>query len=406
MARIAVLSYHTSPLAQAGTGDGGGMNVYVRELSSALARLGHEVDVYTRRDNVDQPHTVNVEPGYRVQIITAGPPRALSREELPRFVDEFGDGVAAKFRCAGAPEAVHANYWLSGLAGHRLKHEFDIPLISTFHTLEHVKAVTFEPESPERAVEEHRIIGCSDAVLASCDVEALQIIEHYGADPSRVHVVPLGVEHAFFAPGHRPQARRALGFDESTPLMLFVGRLQELKGVDLALETLIELHQRGQKIQLAVIGGPSGPGGKAVIEALHHRVQSAGVIDAVTFVAPQPHELLSTWFRAADVTLVPSRAESFGLVALESAACGTPVIASRVGGLMTLVDDRINGRLLESRSPQQWANAVEWVLDDDRATTLSTNAVLRAREYTWRAAAREVSALSARLASEQLVTCP
>lgn len=406
MARIAVLSYHTSPLAQPGTGDGGGMNVYVRELSTALARLGHDVDVYTRRSDPHQRHTIDVEPGFRVRNVTAGPPRALAREELPLYVDEFADAVAAKFRCGETPEAVHANYWLSGLAGHRLKHEFEIPLISTFHTLEHVKAETFEPESADRAAEEHRIIGCSDAVLASCDVEAAQIVEHYNADPGRVHVVPLGVEHAFFAPGHRPQARRALGFNEATPMMLFVGRLQNLKGVDLALETLIELHRRGQKIQLAVIGGPSGPSGKTVLEGLHQRVKQAGVIDAVTFVAPQPHELLSTWFRAADVTLVPSRAESFGLVALESSACGTPVIASRVGGLMTLVDDRVNGRLLESREPAQWANAVTWVLDDERATTLSTNAVLRAREYTWRAAASEVSALSARLASAQLVTCP
>jgi D-inositol-3-phosphate glycosyltransferase len=406
MARLAVLSYHTSPLAQPGTGDGGGMNVYVRELSTALARLGHDVDVFTRRDDAHQRHTIDVEPGFRVRVVTAGPARALTRDELPLYVDEFADAVAAKFRCGAMPEAVHANYWLSGLAGHRLKHEFSIPLISTFHTLEHVKAETFEPESIERANEERRIIGCSDAVLASCEVEADQIIEHYGADPARVHVVPLGVEHAFFAPGHRPQARRALGFDERTPLMVFVGRLQSLKGVDLALETLIELHSRGEKMQLAIVGGPSGPAGRATLDHLHQRVLDAGVIDAVTFVAPQPHELLSTWFRAADVTLVPSRAESFGLVALESSACGTPVIASCVGGLMTLVDHGETGRLLESRDPAQWADAVLWALDDERATTLSTNAVLRARHYTWRAAALEVSALSARLARTQLVACP
>ena len=406
MARLAVLSYHTSPLAQPGTGDGGGMNVYVRELSSALARAGHEVDVLTRCDDSSLAPVVAVEPGFRVHHVIAGPCRALERSELTAHVDEFATQVGAKFRLRGAPEAIHANYWLSGLAGHRLKHEFSVPLITTFHTLEHVKAATFERESEWRAQEETRIIGCSDAVLASCDVEAVQIIEHYGADPQRVHVVPLGVEHAFFAPGHRPHARRALGLDPSTPLLLFAGRLQLLKGVDLALETMIELRRRGAMVHLAIVGGPSGPSGRSVLDALHRRVVDAEVIDAVTFVAPQPHELLSSWFRAADVTLVPSRAESFGLVALESLACGTPVVASRVGGLSTLVRSGETGQLLNDRSPASWARAVNWVLDDRRATTLSTNAVLRAREYTWRAAAAAVSELSATLAGAQLVSCP
>jgi len=406
VARLAVLSYHTSPLAQPGTGDGGGMNVCVRELSSALARLGHEVDVYTRRESAAVNDTIVVEPGFRVRHITAGPPRVLERHELPLYVDDYADGIAAAFRCSGLPEALHANYWLSGVAGHRLKHDFSIPLITTFHTLEHVKAETFEPESPERAEQEHRIIDCSDAVLASCDVEVEQIVHHYHADPSRVHVVPHGVEHAFFAPGYRPQARRALGFATDVPLALFVGRLQSLKGVDLALDTVIELHRRGTPIHLAIVGGPSGPGGRSTLEGLRRRVANAGVIDHVSFVAPQPHELLSTWFRAADVTLVPSRAESFGLVALESAACGTPVVASRVGGLVTLVDSGATGLLVEERSPEVWADAVAWVLDEERATSLSTNAVILAQNYTWRAAAERVRDLSAQLRSSALVTCP
>ncbi len=382
------------------------MNVCVRELSTALARLGHEVDVYTRRESPSVNDTVVVEPGFRVRHVTAGPPRVLTRDELPLFVDEFADGVAAAFRCVGAPEALHAHYWLSGIAGHRLKHEFDVPLITTFHTLERIKAETFEAESPERADLERQIIGCSDAVLGSCDVEVDQIIRHYGADPARVHVVPLGVEHAFFGPGHRPQARRALGLDTTHPLAVFVGRLQSLKGVDLALETTIEMHRRGTPLHLAIVGGPSGPSGRATLEGLRRRVAEAGVIDLVSFVAPQPHELLSTWFRAADVTLVPSRAESFGLVALESSACGTPVVASHVGGLTTLVDSGVTGLLLEDRSPESWADAVAWVLDPDRATSLSTNAVLRAQNYTWRASAQRVRGLSAQLAAAELVSCP
>jgi len=405
MARLCVLSYHTSPLAQPGTGDGGGMNVYVRELSSALARLGHEVCVYTRRDNATSPDVELVEPGFRVYHVLAGPARALGRDELADHVKEFTDEVAASFRREGNPDAIHANYWLSGLAGHRLKHELGVPLIMTFHTLERVKADHFEAESEERALQEAAIFACADAVLASCEVEAEQFVRFYDADPSRVHVVPLGVEHAFFAPGYRPQARRALGLDKDTALLLFVGRLQALKGVDLALETLIALRNRGRDATLAIIGGPSGADGAATLTRLHDRVNETGVIANVKFVAPQAHQLLSTWMRAADVTLVPSRSESFGLVALESSACGTPVIASEVGGLMTLVEPGVNGYLVDERDPEVWANEVEKVLDPEVSTAMSNDAVLLARRYTWRSAAASLAALTEHLSLSGLVRC-
>jgi D-inositol-3-phosphate glycosyltransferase len=405
MVRLAVLSYHTSPLAQPGTGDGGGMNVYVRELSSAFARLGHEVDVYTRRDDPLAHDTVLVEPGFRVHHVTAGPATSLERHESPLYVDEFTDSVATSFRCTGTPDAIHANYWLSGLSGHRLKHELNIPLIMTFHTLERVKADTFEGESEERAKQEAAIFACADAVLASCEVEAEQIVRFYDATPSRVHVVPLGIQHAFFAPGYRPQARRALGIDPEAAMLLFVGRLQVLKGADLALETLIELRRRGRNALLAIIGGPSGSDGRATLARLHERVAQAGVIDHVSFVAPQAHQLLSTWMRAADVTLVPSRSESFGLVALESSGCGTPVVASDVGGLKTLIEPGVNGFLIEERDPAVWADAVEVTLDLEHSTSMSTGAVLLARGYTWRAAAESLVDLTERLALSGLLRC-
>ena len=405
MAHLAVLSYHTSPLAQPGTGDGGGMNVYVRELSSALARLGHEVDVYTRRDSKHLRDTVLVEPGFRVHHVTAGPPTPLERSDFLTYVDAFTDSVATSFRCTGIPDALHANYWLSGLSGHRLKHELNIPLIVTFHTLERVKADTFEAESEERSHQEAAIFACADAVLASCEVEAEQIVRFYDAPPSRVHVVPLGVQHAFFAPGYRPQARAALGIDPAASLLLFVGRLQALKGVDLALETLIELRARGRHALLAIVGGPSGPDGRVTLRQLHQRVREAGVIDHVNFVAPQAHQLLSTWMRAADVTLVPSRAESFGLVALESSACGTPVVASEVGGLMSLIEPGLNGYLVTERDPLVWADVVETILDPEHATAMSSDAVLLAQRYTWRSAAESLAALTERLALSGLVRC-
>ena len=405
MVRLAVISYHTSPLAQPGTGDGGGMNVYVRELSSALARLGHDVDVYTRRDNAQVRDVEFVEPGFRVHYVTAGPATPLDRDDLADYVGEFTDTVKTLFRCSGVPDAIHANYWLSGLVGHRLKHELNIPLIMTFHTLERVKADTFEAESDDRAFQEAAIVACADAVLASCDDEAAQFVCLYNAEPSRVHVVPLGVEHAFFSPGYRPQARRALGLDSDAVMLLFAGRLQELKGADLALETLIELRRRGRHATLAIVGGPSGLDGRATLERLHRRVAEAGVIDQVIFVAPQAHQLLSTWMRAADVTLVPSRAESFGLVALESSACGTPVVASEVGGLTTLIEQGVTGYLVSERDATHWADVVELALDPESSMALSNAAVLRARRYTWRRAAQSLAALIDQLASESLVRC-
>jgi D-inositol-3-phosphate glycosyltransferase len=381
------------------------MNVYVRELSSALARLGHEVDVYTRRDNASVRDIEPVEPGFRVHHVTAGPAAALSREELADHIGTFTDSVAASFRVNGTPDAIHANYWLSGLAGHRLKHELNIPLIMTFHTLERVKADHFEGESEERALQEAGIFACADAVLASCEVEAEQFTRFYNAEPSRVHVVPLGVEHAFFAPGYRPQARHALGLSSDDTMLLFVGRLQALKGVDLALETLIELRRREKNAMLAIVGGPSGLDGRAMLASLHARVAEADVIANVRFVAPQAHQLLSTWMRAADATLVPSRSESFGLVALESSACGTPVVASEVGGLISLIEPGVNGVLVRERDPEIWADAVQEVLDPQNVVTMSNDAVLLARRYTWRSAGESLAGLVAQLCASGLVSC-
>lgn len=381
------------------------MNVYVRELASAVARQGHEVDVFTRRDSSSLPAIQLVEPGFRVHHVTAGPQRALERREQEDHVKDFTDRVADHFVRHGTPDALHANYWLSGLAGHRLKHELNLPLIMTFHTLERVKADHFEGESEDRAHQEAAIFACADAVLASCEVEAAQFVDYYSADPARVHVVPLGVQHAFFAPGDQRAARQALGRDEKDLMLLFVGRLQALKGVDLALETLITLRQRGTDASLAIVGGPSGPEGRATLAALHRRVDEAGVIEHVSFVAPQGHQLLSTWMRAADVTLVPSRSESFGLVALESSACGTPVVASAVGGLLTLIEPGVNGQLIGPRDPDAWADAVQEVAAANADSSLSNSAVLLAQRYTWRSAAQSLDDLVDRMIAVGLVRC-
>jgi D-inositol-3-phosphate glycosyltransferase len=422
MRRLAVLSLHTSPLAQPGTGDGGGMNVYVRELTAALARSGAVCDVFTRAWSPDLPSVVQVEPGLRVHHVPAGPLTSLPKEALPAVVDEFTQGVLARMTSPGGfglsdeedgPfTSVHANYWLSGLSGHVIKHELGLPLVCTFHTLDRVKAESM-PEEVEadmphlRAEAEASIIECSDAVLASCTVEAEQIISLYGADPGRIRIVPLGVDHAFFGPGHRPQARRALGLPLDGRLLLFVGRIQPLKCADCAVETLAELSQRhDEQYRLVIVGGPSGPHGEKSLQGLIDLADGRGVADRLHLIEPQPHELLSSYYRAADVCIVPSRSESFGLVALESAACGTPVVASAVGGLTTLVDHGRTGFLVEDATPERYAAAVRRVFDTPLAPErLSTASVLRARRYTWRAAAGAMLELHDELAAGRLVEC-
>jgi len=418
--RLSVLSLHTSPLAQPGTGDGGGMNVYVRQLSSALARAGVECDVYTRAWSPELPATVVVEPGLRVHHVPAGPLGPMAKEELPGVVEEFADNVLA-LMVSGAGidpavhheagfDAVHANYWLSGLAGHRIKHELDLPLVSTFHTLARVKAEAspeevWSDEPHRRAEAEAAVMRCSEVVLASCSVEASQLAELYDGDPARIRVVAPGVDHAFFGPGQRPQARRALGLPADVPLLLFVGRIQPLKGADVAVRALAALG-RFPDAHLVIVGGPSGPRGEEHLRALHGLVAELGVGERVHFAAPQPHELLSTYYRAADVCVVPSRSESFGLVALEAGACGTPVVAAAVGGLTTLVDDARTGFVVEPSTPEAFAEALGAVLGDPvLAERLATAAVVRARGYTWAQAAVLLRATYEELAAERLVGC-
>jgi D-inositol-3-phosphate glycosyltransferase len=423
MRRLAILSLHTSPLAQPGAGDSGGMNVYVRELAAAVARSGADCDVFTRASAPGQPGVVEVEPGFRVHHVRAGPEAPMAKEALVEVVPEFTERVLTAMTSPsglrlseeeGGPfEGVHANYWLSGLAGHTIKHELDLPLMCTFHTLDRVKAEAgpeeVEADMPHRRAEaEAAIIACSDAVLASCSVEAEQIIDLYGADPERVRIVPLGVDHAFFAPGERSQARRALGLPAAGPLLLFVGRIQPLKGADVAVRVLAELAGEGGPLRptLVVVGGPSGPKGEDCYRELRESTERLGVAEHVRFVPPQPHEVISTYYRAADVCLVPSRSESFGLVALEAAACGTPVVASAVGGLTTLVEHGRTGFLVERREPAEFAASVRRILEDPAlAATMGFRAAANALEYSWKDAADRLASLHDELASGHLVEC-
>ena len=403
---LAVLSMHTSPLAQPGTGDSGGMNVYVRELSSALARAGVRCDVYTRASSADLAPIVEVEPGLAVHHVPAGPLGPVAKEDLPAVVDEFTESVLARMGAGHEADLIHANYWLSGVAGHAIKHELDVPLVSTFHTLDRVKAEADLGDDDElRARSEAAIIGCSDAILASCDDEVEQLLRLYDADASRVEVIPLGVDHAFFAPGQQRQARRAAGLPETGRMLLFVGRIQPLKSLDVAIDALSRLEGMGD-VFLVVVGGPSGPSGETEVARAKALVGDLGLRDRVIFVPPQPHELLSTFYRAADVCVVPSRSESFGLVALEAAACGIPVVASAVGGLTTLVEDGRTGYLVDGRDPAMFADRISHLLTDTHvAAAMGRRAAIRARSYTWSIAAGRLRRLYGDLRSRQLVDC-
>jgi D-inositol-3-phosphate glycosyltransferase len=376
--------------------------VYVRELVSSLAQAGVDCKVYVRRWHDELPDVVDVEPGFRVVHVTAGA-TDLPKEELPGIVDDFARGVLDDLRAGGDVDAIHANYWLSGLAGHILKHELDLPLVSTFHTLARVKAETGDPEPAHRIDAETEAIRCSDAILASCTAEASQLERLYHADPARIEIVAPGVDHAFFSPGDRAGARAALGLGDS-PVLLFVGRIQPLKGVDVAIQALAELDD--PTATLVVVGGPSGPAGEAEAEKAHLLVEELGLESRVRFVDPQPHHLLSTYYRAADVTLVPSRSESFGLVALESAACGTPVVAAAVGGLRTLVDHGHTGFLVDGRDPAVFAAYTSQILDNSvLARDMAQQAATRARGYTWSTTAARLRRLYADLTARALVEC-
>jgi D-inositol-3-phosphate glycosyltransferase len=405
--RVAVLSVHTSPLAQPGAGDGGGMNVYVRALAAGLAHAGVECDVFTRREEPGAPTVAQVEEGFRVVHVDVGPSGPMALHDLTTLIDPFADAILDRMRRTGDDyDVLHANYWISGAVGHRLKHAIDRPLVATFHTLARVKAEAgFDDEPEHRALLEHEVVDCADLMLASTAEERLQLADLYGAEPSRVEIVPPGVDHSVFRPSRREGAflRERLGLD-GRPLLLFVGRIQPLKGVDVAIRAVAALED--SSTTLVVVGGPSGPSGAAEEERLHDLVAELGLAERVMFLPPQPHDALADFYRAADVCVVPSRSESFGLVALEAAACGTPVVAAAVGGLRSLVDDGVTGFLVDGHEPADYVTPLSLLLGDPlRAAEMGEAAVARSGRYSWSITAARLRRLYGDLVARSLVQC-
>jgi D-inositol-3-phosphate glycosyltransferase len=378
------------------------MNVYVRELTSSLARLGVECTTYTRAWKPGLPEVVDIEPNHRLVHVRAGD-FDLPKERLVDVVPEFTDTVSHHIRTHAPAQVVHANYWLSGLSGHLIKHDLNLPLITTFHTLARVKTLYGDTESREREAVESSIIGCSDAIFVSCREERDLFRSLYGNSPGTVDVITPGVDRAYFSPGSRSGARSALSLG-SQPVLLFVGRIQPLKGLDVAVETLAALGR--SDATLLVVGGASGTEGAAELARVNALADSLGVSGQIRFVEPQPHHLLATYYRAADVVLVPSRSESFGLVALEASACGTPVVATAVGGLLSLVEDGVNGYLVPERDGHLFAKRVAQILADAQlARAMGVSAVRRSAAYSWRGAAVRMRRVVAEFAARDLVLC-
>lgn len=388
--RVAFLSLHTSPLVQPGSGDGGGMNVYIDELARTLVDRGVGVDVFTRETAKVPRRDVEVMPGYRVIHITAGPPTVRSMADLPETVAPFADGVIAHMR-RNAYDLVHSHYWLSGWAGLVVKRAVGIPLANSFHTLGRVKDATRRvgepPEPLIRIAAEQEVIAGSDCVIASTIYEADDLTRRYQADPARLCVTHPGVDHELFTAGSQPEARDLLGWGPG-PVVLFVGRIQPLKGLDVAVEAFGRIRAEIPDARMVIVGGPSGPNGVTELRQIHARVAELHLESRVEFVRPRPHQEIASYYRAADVLLVPSRSESFGLVAAEAQACGLPVVAARVGGLAYTVEDATSGFLVDDWDPANFAAAaMKILLNEDLADRLSKGAVEFAGRFSWEVAA-------------------
>ncbi len=388
--RVATISVHTSPLDQPGAGDAGGLNVYVVEVSRRLAARGIAVDVFTRATSSDLPPVVEMAPGVTVRHVNAGPFEGLGKEELPAQLCAFTAGVLREEAQhePGHYDVVHSHYWLSGQVGWLARDRWRVPLVHTAHTLAKVKNAALadgdQPEPRLRVIGEEQVVAEADRLVANTADEARQLVDHYGADPRRTLVVPPGVDLDRFTPGDRLAARRALGVPADAVLLTFVGRIQPLKAPDLLLTAAARMLADDpglrDRLRVHVVGAPSGSGLDAP-RRLEELAAHLGIADLVRFLPPQAPDRLALHYRAADVAVVPSHNESFGLVALEAQACGTPVVASAVGGLTTAVRDGVSGVLVGGRDPDAYAAAVRAVLA--RRPLLAAGARRHAAAFSW-----------------------
>ena len=374
------------------------MNVYIREVAERLAAQGVEVDLFTRCRGHGDSEVQEIAPGARLITVKAGPCASIPKAELARFVPEFLGGVLRRAELEGRGyDVVHTHYWLSGWVGRSAKQIWRVPLVASFHTLGKVKNYSLaggeDPEPPARLTGEERVIAEADRILAPTPAEAAQLVGLYRADPDAIRIVPPGVDHTIFVPHPKAAARARLHLDPEMCLALYVGRLQPHKGPDVAVRTLAEAVARDPErcLVLAIVGGPSGSSHGEEVTRLLDLAAALDVSDRVMFFPPQPQPRLADFYSAADVVLVPSRSESFGLVALEAQACATPVVAAAVGGLRFVVEDGRTGFLVEGHDPGDHADRLLAVLKDPEVERrMGEEGARQALRFTWDATAAEL----------------
>ncbi|MFC4030203.1 D-inositol-3-phosphate glycosyltransferase [Streptomyces polygonati] len=401
--RVAMLSVHTSPLHQPGTGDAGGMNVYMVELARRLAERDIEVEIFTRATAGALPCKVELAPGVSVRHVSAGPYEGLAKEDLPAQLCAFTHGVMQAWagHRPGYYDLVHSHYWLSGQVGWLAAQRWGVPLVHAMHTMAKVKnAALAEGDCPEpsaRVIGESQIVSAADRLIANTVEEAGELIRHYGAAPGKVSVVHPGVNLDRFRPdrGGRAAARARLSLPQDALIPLFAGRIQPLKAPDVLIRAVAVLLDEDpslrERIVVPVVGGPSGSG-LAKPEALHKLAAQLGVADVVRFQPPVDQDRLADWYRAATVLVMPSHSESFGLVAIEAQACGTPVIAAAVGGLPVAVRDGHTGFLVSGHDPRDYAATLRRFVDQPRlGETLGAAAAKHARDFGWGTAAADTA---------------
>ncbi|HWJ66597.1 MAG TPA: D-inositol-3-phosphate glycosyltransferase [Nocardioides sp.] len=404
--RVAMISLHTSPLDQPGTGDAGGMNVYVVEVARRLAAQGIEVDVFTRATSSALDPVVPMQPGVTVHHVHAGPFEGLSKEQLPGQLCVFAREVLRTEAAhpAGHFDVVHSHYWLSGQVGALARDRWGVPLVHSMHTMAKVKNEALAdgdtPEPEARVIGEEQVVEAADVLIANTDLEAKQLINLYDAEPGRVEVVHPGVDTGVFRPltaAQRAQARRERNLREDALVLLFAGRIQPLKAPDVLLRAVAELLVRRPDLRdrmvVPIVGGPSGSGLErpAALESLAAELR---IDDVVRFVPPVPQHELAGWYSAATLVAVPSYNESFGLVAAEAQASGAPVVAAAVGGLTTVVRDGRSGLLVDSHDAHDWALALERVVADaDYRDLLAAGALRQAEQFSWEATAAQTLAV-------------
>ena len=393
--RIATVSVHTSPLEQPGTGDAGGLNVYVVEVAKRLAARGVEVDIFTRAVSRDQPHVAELAPGVLVRHLPAGPFEDLDKSDLPGQLCQFTFELL-RTEAAHAPgryDLVHGHYWLSGQVGAVAKERWGVPLVQSMHTLGKVKnaalAIGDRAEPALRLRGEAEVVASADRLVANTEDEAQQLIDRYAADPARVATINPGVDLSVFKPGSQLRARHRLGLPATGVVLVFVGRVQPLKAPDLVLHAAAQMIKDdpglARRLTIAFVGGPSGTG-RQDPDRLNELAGRLGLRGLVRLEPPCPQAELANWYRAATLVMVPSYSESFGLVAMEAQACGTPVVAASVGGLRTAVRDGYSGVLVDSHDPGEYARAVRDLIAAPQALArLRHGAREHASRFSWTA---------------------